>query len=88
MIERKIRAFNPVPAAWVEYQGKPMKIWRAEVVVKQGKAGEVLSCTSDGLLVACGEHALNITELQPSGSKRMNVQAFAAGRMIEVGTVL
>lgn len=88
IIERKIRAFNPVPVAWVEYQGKPMKIWHAEVVAKQGKAGEVLSCTSDGLLVACGEHALNITELQPSGSKRMNIQAFAAGRTIEVGTVL
>ncbi|HFC8456450.1 TPA: methionyl-tRNA formyltransferase [Neisseria subflava] len=88
IIERKIRAFNPVPAAWVEYQGKPMKIWRAEVVDKQGKVGEVLSCTSDGLLVACGENALNITELQPSGSKRMSIQAFAAGRMIEVGTVL
>ena len=88
IIERKIRAFNPVPAAWVEYQGKPMKIWRAEVVAKQGKAGEVLSCTSDGLLVACGEHALNIIELQPSGSKRMSIQAFAAGRTIEVGTVL
>ena len=88
IIERKIRAFNPVPAAWVEYQGKPMKIWRAEVVAKQGKAGEVLSCTSDGLLVACGEHALNITELQPSGNKRMSIQAFAAGRTIEVGTVL
>ena len=88
VIERKIRAFNPVPAAWVEYQSKPMKIWRAEVVSKQGKAGEVLSCTSDGLLVACGENALNITELQPSGSKRMSIQAFAAGRTIEVGTVL
>ena len=88
IIERKIRAFNPVPAAWVEYQDKPMKIWRAEVVAKQGKAGEVLSCTSNGLLVTCGENALNITELQPSGSKRMSIQAFAAGRMIEVGTVL
>ena len=88
IIERKIRAFNPVPAAWIEYQGKPMKIWRAEVVAKQGKAGEVLSCTSDGLLVACGENALNITELQPSGSKRMSIQAFATGRTIEVGTVL
>ena len=88
IIERKIRAFNPVPVAWVEYQGKPMKIWRAEVVAKQGKAGEVLSCTSDGLLVACGENALNITELQPSGSKRMSIQVFSAGRTIEVGTVL
>ncbi|OFN26319.1 methionyl-tRNA formyltransferase [Neisseria sp. HMSC077D05] len=87
-IERKIRAFNPVPAAWVEYQGKPMKIWRAEVVEQQGRAGEVLSCSADGLVVACSENALKITELQPSGSKRMPIAAFAAGHKIEVGTVL
>ena len=88
VIERKIRAFNPVPAAWVEYQGKPMKIWRAEVVAQQGRAGEVLSCSADGLVVACGENALKITELQPSGSKRMPIEAFAAGHKIEVGMVL
>ena len=88
VIERKIRAFNPVPAAWVEYQGKPMKIWRAEVVAQQGRMGEVLSCSSDGLIVACGANALKITELQPSGSKRMNIAAFAAGHTVEAGTVL
>ena len=88
IIERKIRAFNPVPAVWVEYQGKPMKIWRAEAVAQQGRAGEVLSCSADGLVVACGENALKITELQPSGSKRMPIAAFAAGHKIEVGTVL
>ena len=88
VIERKIRAFNPVPAAWVGYQGKPMKIWRAEVVAQQGRAGEVLSCSSDGLIVACGANALKITELQPSGSKRMNIAAFAAGHTVEAGTVL
>ena len=88
VIERKIRAFNPVPAAWIEYQGKPMKIWRAEAVAQQGRAGEVLSCSADGLVVACGENALKITELQPSGSKRMLIAAFAAGHKIEVGTVL
>ena len=88
VIERKIRAFNPVPAAWVEYQGKPMKIWRAEAVAQQGRAGEVLSCSSDGLIVACGENALKITQLQPSGSKRMDIAAFAAGHTVEAGTVL
>ena len=88
VIERKIRAFNPVPAAWGEYQGKPMKIWRAEVVAQQGRVGEVLSCSSDGLIVACGANALKITELQPSGSKRMDIAAFAAGHTVEAGTVL
>lgn len=88
VIERKIRAFNPVPAAWVEYQGKPMKIWQAEVVARQGRAGKVLSCSSDGLIIACGENVLKITELQPSGSKRMDIAAFAAGHTVEAGTVL
>ena len=88
VIERKIRAFNPVPAAWVEYQGKPMKIWRAEVVAQQGRAGEVLSCSSDGLIIACGANALKITQLQPSGGKRMDIAAFAAGHTVEAGTVL
>ena len=88
VIERKIRAFNPVPAAWVEYQGKPMKIWRAEAVTQQGRAGEVLSCSSDGLIIACGANALKITQLQPSGSKRMDIAAFAAGHTVEAGTVL
>ncbi len=88
VVARKIRAFNPVPAAWVEWDGKPMKIWAAETVNQSGKAGEVLACNSDGLIVACGEHALKITGLQPAGSKRMSIQAFAAGRTIEAGTVL
>ena len=88
VIERKIRAFNPVPAAWTEYQGKPMKIWQGEVVAQNGTPGEVLACTSDGLTVACGEQALKITELQPAGSKRMNIAAFTAGRHIEKGTQL
>ena len=88
IIERKIRAFNPVPGAWVEYQNQPLKIWRAEAVAQSGRAGEVLAISSDGLIVACGEGALNITELQPAGSKRMPVAAFAAGRHIEKGTLL
>ena len=88
VIERKIRAFNPVPGAWVEYQDRPLKIWQAEAVEQSGRAGEVLAISSDGLIVACGEGALNITELQPAGSKRMPIAAFAAGRHIEKGTLL
>ena len=88
VIEHKIRAFNPVPGAWVEYQDRPLKIWQAEAVEQSGRAGKVLAISSDGLIVACGEGALNITEVQPAGSKRMPIAAFAAGRHIEKGTLL
>ena len=88
IIERKIRAFNPAPAAWTVWQDAPLKIWQAEVVNQSGRSGEVLSFDAEGLVVACGEQALRITELQPAGSKRMNITAFAAGRQIEAGSLL
>ena len=88
IIERKIRAFNPAPAAWTVWQDAPLKIWQAKVVNQSGRAGEVLSFDAEGLVVACGEQALRITELQPAGSKRMNITAFAAGRQIEAGSLL
>ena len=88
IIERKIRAFNPAPAAWTVWQDAPLKIWQAKVVNQSGRAGEVLSFDAEGLVVACGEQALRITELQPAGSKRMNIAAFAAGRQIEAGSLL
>lgn len=87
-IERKIRAFNPVPAAWTVWQDAPLKIWQAEIINETGAPGEVLRCDSEGLVVACEEQALRITSLQPAGSKRMDIAAFAAGRHIDQGTVL
>lgn len=81
-IERKIRAFNPVPGAWTERNGKPLKIWRAEISEHSGTAGTVLHCGADGITIACGTQAVKITELQPAGSKRMGAAAFAAGHSI------
>lgn len=87
-IERKIRAFNPVPAAWTLWQNAPLKIWKAAVSDGNGRPGEVLRCNNEGLVVACGQQALRITELQPAGGKRMNAAAFAAGRRIGTGVLL
>ena len=80
IVSRKVRAFNPVPAAWTQWQGKPMKIWVAEAVAGNGAAGTVLSADASGIVIACGAGALRITELQPAGSKRMTAAAFLAGR--------
>ena len=85
IIARKIRAFNPVPAAWTQWQGKPMKIWAAEAVAGNGAAGTVLQADAAGVIIACGANALRITELQPAGSKRMTAAAFLAGRELAVG---
>ena len=88
LLLRKIRAFNPVPAAWVEYQGKPLKIWRAEPANGSGRAGSIIQADAGGITVACGSGALRITELQAAGSRRMDAAAFLAGHALGAGDML
>lgn len=86
VIERKIRAFNPVPGAWLDYGGKPMKIWAAVPVEGRGDPGAVLRADGNGIVVACGEGALCLQTVQPAGGKRMSASAFAAGRHLAAGS--
>ena len=46
-----------------------MKVWAAECAEGQGQPGQVLDCSRDGLLVACGDGALRLTRLQLPGGK-------------------
>jgi methionyl-tRNA formyltransferase len=54
--------------------------------VSQKKAlpGEIVS-VHDGVMVACGDGLLNITELQAPGGKRLSAQAFVQGHHLKVG---
>lgn len=88
IIERQIRAFNPVPVAWTTLQGESLKIWRAQMQPENGMPATVLRADSNGILVGCGENSLLITELQPAGSKRMDAAAFLAGRKLVAGACL
>jgi methionyl-tRNA formyltransferase len=91
-IDRRVRAFDPAPVAWTTLAGVPLKIWRAsardEMPRRQAPPGEVLDAGSQGIDVACGSGMLRITALQAAGSRRLDAQAFAAGRAPLPGTVL
>jgi methionyl-tRNA formyltransferase len=79
-IDRKIRAFNPAPVAQTTLAGEPIKIWEAEPAVGRfGAAGHVVQADARGIVVACGEGALVVRELQRAGGKRLPVAAFLAG---------
>ena len=84
-IERRIRAFNPVPGAWCDYHGKPLKIWAAQAYPANGAAGSVLQADKNGIQVACGSGSLLIQTIQPAGSARMEAAAFLAGHPVAVG---
>jgi methionyl-tRNA formyltransferase len=91
-LARAVRAYNPAPGAWTLLDGAPLKIWAAQAVAGTPESpqqpGEVLRADADPLVVACGNGALVLHEVQPAGSKRMSAAAFVAGRPLAPGTRL
>ncbi len=87
-LARAVRAYNPVPGAWTLLDGAPLKIWAAEATAGAGFPGTVLRADAEGLVVAAGDGALALREIQPAGSKRMPAAAFLAGRPLAPGSRL
>ncbi|MDB5819928.1 MAG: methionyl-tRNA formyltransferase [Rhizobacter sp.] len=78
-IERRIRAFDPFPGASSVLDGKVVKVWGGGLAGGAGLPGKVLAATDDGVVVACGEGALRLTQLQRPGGKRMSAREFLQG---------
>ncbi|WP_373974434.1 methionyl-tRNA formyltransferase [Chitinibacter sp. SCUT-21] len=87
-LDRMIRAFNPFPSAQTTWQGQALKIWQASVTEGHGAPGEILALEKEAIIVACGENALRITELQKAGGKRLGAQAFLSGNELAAGQQL
>ena len=90
-LERLIRGLNPWPSAYTKLGDKTLKIWSARVcerAVENAACGEIIRVTKETVCVACGEGALEITELQLQGKKRMDTGAFLRGYHLEPGTRL
>lgn len=88
-IRNLIRGLNPWPSAFTHYEGKLLKIWSAKVVEgSNGKPGEVVSVGKESFAVTCGDGALEITEVQLEGKKRMAVKDFLLGNKVTCGTML
>lgn len=89
-IERNIRSFNPWPVCFTQMGEQTVKVYQAQVVLQSGNPGQILSSDKNGVVVACGEHALCITQLQPQGKKPMAINDFLNGRgdWVTPGTVL
>ena len=88
-LARQVRAFNPFPGAVARVCGNQIKVWRAEVENTEGalaEPGTVLAADKAGIVVACGQGALRLTELQKAGGKRLPVAQFLAGTSAAAGT--
>jgi methionyl-tRNA formyltransferase len=78
-LARKVRAFNPFPGAHGQAGTTTVKIWNAQAVDGKGRPGQVLAADAQGIVVACGEGALRLTELQKPGGKRLAAAEFLKG---------
>ncbi|OIK15229.1 methionyl-tRNA formyltransferase [Bacillus sp. MUM 13] len=92
-IYNQIRGLNPWPIAYTLMNGEVLKIWEAAKLHtdKEKAPGEIISIEDNGILVATGNKtAVLITELQPSGKKRMSSKDYlrGAGSFITAGLKL
>ena len=87
-LDRRIRAFNPFPGAFGLLEGNPLKIWLARPAPGAGAPGRILAISDGGLLIACGEGALEVMEVQKAGGRRLPISAFISGHPLKAGDCL
>lgn len=81
-----IRGVSPWPGAYTFLGDKMLKVHSAKITEGSGAPGQLLD--SKKLIVACGEGALELTEVQLAGAKRMPGEVFLMGRQLPMGTLL
>jgi len=86
-LARAVAAFNPFPVCYGILDGDRVRIWAADAegpaTAGAAPPGTVLSADRDGILVACGEGALRILQLQLPGGK-----ALPAGELLNARSAL
>ncbi|CAB5644848.1 methionyl-tRNA formyltransferase [Comamonas aquatica] len=89
-LDRRLRAFNPFPGGATQAGDEVIKLWAAVPQAYAGSAlpGTVLAADADGVVVACGQGALCLTQLQRAGGKRLPAADFLRGFELPVGAVL
>ena len=87
----RVRAMNPWPCAYVPTVKGDLKVWQAKPSEYSGIAqpGTVLAADhKHGLIVATGDGALELLEIQAPNAKRMTAKAFLLGHAVETGKPL
>ncbi len=87
-IDRHVRAFDPAPGATATLDGVSLKVWSVEPADGRGEPGTVLQAAQGRLVVATGNGALALIEVQKPGGKRLSASQFLQGARLEAGRKL
>lgn len=77
-LERRVRAFNPWPGAFMDFDGTMLKIHRAHVEQGNAEVGKRLVVENQPAVAARGGFLI-LDEVQPAGKKTMSGRSFLAG---------
>ena len=91
VLHRRIRAFLPRPVACTTFRGKLLRLWGVEALESTpttSAPGTLIAVEADGIRVATGAGALNLTRLQLEGGKVLSAHEFANGQRPAVGEQL
>ena len=78
-VHNQVRGLHPWPVATMELKGQKFKVHATAIVDGMGEPGEILGLTKTGLVIACGEGAIEVRSLQAEGGKRMAAPDYFRG---------
>lgn len=91
IVHNKIRGLYPFPGAFCYHDRKMLKLCESRLYkdeAKDGKNGEVIALSKDGILVKCRDGAVLLTKVKPEGKGVMNAVDLINGRKIALGDML
>jgi len=87
-IWRRVRAYNPWPGAYTDFEGRMLKVLRAHPLKgERGEPGLVIAL-KEGAAVVTGEGLLALEEVQLTGKRVMGIAEFLRGQRGFVGSRL
>ena len=90
-IDCLVRGTDPWPGAFTLITGETMKVFGVKALEETADAAPGTIVAADrktGLIVACGDRNIEVTELQMPGQKRMSARDYLLGHKVEVGLLL
>lgn len=82
-LHNKVRGVSPHPGAWCEVelrgQRKRLKILKTAVTAEKGTPGKILRWNQDGIVIGCGDGALQLVTIQLEGKKETSGGEFVKG---------